>query len=57
MDEEQAMTNEGNAPDTRISNWTLATGIPPGLRDVHALVAVTTPRRPAQEATSCRDRL
>jgi hypothetical protein len=49
------MTNEDNAPDTRISNWTLATGIPPGQRDVHALVALDTPRPPAQEATSCPD--
>jgi hypothetical protein len=46
------MTGEDHARDTPISNWTLATGIPPGLRDIHASVSSKTARPPAQEATS-----
>ena len=45
------MTREGDAQETRISNWTLATGMPPGQRQVDA-PATSTLRRPAQEATS-----
>jgi hypothetical protein len=28
------MTNENNTADVRISNWTLATGMKPGAREV-----------------------
>ena len=30
------MTNEENAADVRVSNWTLATGTKPGAREVFA---------------------
>jgi hypothetical protein len=30
------MTREGDARETRISNWTLATGMPPAQRQVDA---------------------
>jgi hypothetical protein len=46
------MTRQHDARDTRISNWTLATGTSPGQRGVQAAVALDTLRRPAQEATS-----
>jgi hypothetical protein len=46
------MTREDDGRETRISNWTLATGMLPGQREVHAPVVRDTLRRPAQEATS-----
>ena len=30
------MTNENNAADVRVSNWTLATGTKPGAREVYS---------------------
>jgi hypothetical protein len=46
------MTRQHDTRDTRISNWTLATGTSPGQRDVQTAVASDTIRRPAQETTS-----
>jgi hypothetical protein len=46
------MTMQEDARDKRISNWTQATGIPPGKREVYARAALDALRRPGQEATS-----
>ncbi len=36
------MTNEENAADVRISNWTLATGTMPGARYVYSPTTMST---------------
>jgi hypothetical protein len=46
------MMRQHDPRDTRISNWTLATGASPGHRDVQAAGALDTVLRPAQAATS-----
>jgi hypothetical protein len=35
-DDEDAMTNEDYIDETRVSNWTLATGTKPGAREVYS---------------------
>ena len=49
---EDVMTNEDNAADVRISNWTLATGTKPGARDVYAPPTMRTARHAEPEAKS-----
>jgi hypothetical protein len=48
---EGPVTREDDNRDTRISNWTLATGTLPGRRDVQAPAIVATVRR-TEETTS-----
>jgi len=42
------MASVSNAPDARISNWTMATGTPPGARQVGAAEASRPSRRSAE---------
>jgi len=42
------MASEGDAPDTRISNWTLATGTSPGQRQLSSPPIPNPPCRPAE---------
>jgi hypothetical protein len=46
------MTNEENAADVRISNWTLATGTKPGVREVSSPPTRSTAARVEPEAKS-----
>ena len=46
------MASEGDAPDMRISNWTLATATSPGQRQVSPPAMPIPPRRPAPEGQS-----
>ena len=46
------MTNENNAADVRVSNWTLATGTKPGAREVYSPTTRSTARHVGPEAKS-----
>jgi hypothetical protein len=44
------MTNEDNATDVWISNWTLATGTKPGAREVYSPPSTSTAERVEPES-------
>jgi hypothetical protein len=46
------MASEADVPNTRISNWTLATGTSPGQRQSSSSAAPIPSRRPAPEDRS-----